>query len=238
MLNQDELLDYIRKAKKGDEHAKEKIFTSNTPLIKSIIKRFYNKGIEYDDLYQIASIGFLKAINNFDESFGVKFSTYTVPMIIGEIKRFIRDNGALKVSRTLKILANKINRYILDYQTKNVNSPSVEHLAQKFGIMEEEVVMALDSVKMPLSLYEKFDDEDDGQELIEKLPSNDEEEKMINKIHLSNIIDGLNERERKIIVLRYFRDRTQGEIAECLGVSQVQVSRLENKIIAKIRLKY
>lgn len=238
MLNQEQLLDYIRKAKNGDEKAKDIIFTQNSPLIKSIIRRFQNKGVEYDDLYQIACIGFLKAINNFDESFGVKFSTYTVPMIIGEIKRYIRDNGAIKVSRTLKILANKINRYVEDYQSKNSNSPAVEIIAEKFKITPEEVVIAMDSSKMPLSIFDRFEDEDDGQELIEKIPYSDNEENTLNKILLSNIIEGLNERERKVIVLRYFRDKTQSEIAESLGVSQVQVSRLESKIIDKIRLKF
>ncbi len=237
MLNQEHLLDYIRRAKNGDEKAKDIIFTQNSPLIKSIIRRFQNKGVEYDDLYQIACIGFLKAINNFDESFGVKFSTYTVPMIIGEIKRYIRDNGAIKVSRTLKILANKINRYVEDYQSKNSNSPAVEIIAEKFKITPEEVVIAMDSSKMPLSIFDKFED-DDGQELIEKIPYSDNEENTLNKILLSNIIEGLNERERKVIVLRYFRDKTQSEIAESLGVSQVQVSRLESKIIDKIRLKF
>lgn len=238
MLNQDELLDYIRKAKNGNEKAKDIIFTNNAPLIKSIIRRFKNKGVEYDDLYQIACVGFLKAIKNFDESFGVKFSTYSVPMVIGEIKRHMRDNGAIKVSRTLKILANKINHFIEEYQLENSDSPSIDFLAEKFSVSPEEVVFALDSSKMPLSIYDKFEDEEDGQELIDKIPYIDDEEKMITKIHLSNIIDGLNEREKKIIILRYFRDRTQSEIAENLGVSQVQVSRLENKIIDKIRLKY
>ncbi len=238
MLDQDLLLDYVRKAKNGDEAAKEIVFQSNAPLIKSLVRRFKNKGVEYDDLYQIACIGFLKAVNNFDESFGVKFSTYTVPMVIGEIKRYMRDNGAIKVSRTLKILANKINRFIEEYQTQNSDSPSVEFIAEKFGVTAEEVVLALDSARMPLSIYDKFEDEDDSQELLDKIPCEDSEEKMVDKIHLSNIIDGLSERERKIIVLRYFRDRTQSEIAESLGVSQVQVSRLENRIIDKIRLKY
>ncbi len=238
MLSNEEILDYIRKAKQGDENAKETIFQNNAPLIKSIVKRFKNKGVEYDDLFQIASIGFLKAVNNFDESFGVKFSTYTVPMIIGEIKRYIRDNGAIKVSRTLKILANKINKYIDEFQSENGEAPSIEVIAEKFEITSEEVVIALDSAKMPLSIYDKFDDEDDGQELIEKIPYIDNEETMITKIHISNIIDELEEREKKIIILRYFRDKTQSEIAETLGVSQVQVSRLENKIIDKIRLKF
>ena len=237
MINQEQLLDYIRKAKQGDETAKNIIFINNTPLIKSIIRRFKNKGIEYDDLYQIACMGFLKAINNFDESYGVKFSTYSVPMIIGEIKRYMRDNGAIKVSRTLKILANKINRFIDEYQLHNNDSPSIDFIAEKFGVNPDEVVFALDSSRMPLSIYDKFDEDEEGQELIEKIPCNDGEDNMLTKIHLSNIIDGLSERERKIIVLRYFRDRTQSEIAENLGVSQVQVSRLENKIIDKIRLK-
>ena len=238
MLDQELLLDYVRKAKNGDETAKEIVFNSNAPLLKSLVRRFKNKGVEYDDLYQIACIGFLKAINNFDESFGVKFSTYTVPMVIGEIKRYMRDNGAIKVSRTIKILANKINRFIDEYQRNKNDSPSIEFLAGKFGVSAEEVVMALDSAKMPLSIYDKFDDEDEAQELVEKIPCEEDEEKMVDKIHLSNIIEGLSEREKKIIVLRYFRDRTQSEIAESLGVSQVQVSRLENKIIDKIRLRF
>ena len=238
MLEQSRLLENLRKAKCGDEIAKEEIFNDNLPLIKSIIKRFKGKGIEYDDLYQIASIGFLKAINNFDESFGVKFSTYTVPMIIGEIKRYIRDNGAIKVSRTLKILANKIGKFIDLYQTNHDSSPSVEIIATEFNITPEEVVVALDSAKMPLSIYEKFDDEEDAPELIDKIATNDGEEKMVERIHLQNIIEELNEREKKLIVMRFFRDKTQTEVAENLGVSQVQVSRLETKIIEKIRRRF
>lgn len=235
MIVNDNIIEYLRKAKNGDEEAKEIIFKNNSPLIKSIIRRFIGKGVEYEDLYQIACIGFLKAVNNFDESFGVKFSTYTVPMIIGEIKRYMRDNGAIKVSRTLKILANKINRFIDEYQTKNSVSPPVELIAENFQISPDEVVVAMDSAKMPLSIYDKFDDDDEGQELIDKIPLNDGEDSMVDKIQLSSAIQGLNEREKKIIFLRYFRDRNQTEIAEELGVSQVQVSRLENKIINKIR---
>ena len=178
MLNQEELLDYIRKAKNGDEKAKDIIFTSNTPLIKSIIRRFVNNGVEYEDLYQIACVGFLKAINNFDESFGVKFSTYSVPMVIGEVKRYMRDNGAIKVSRALKILANKINRFIDAYQLEHNNSPSIELLAEKFEVSSEEVVFALDSSKLPISIFDKFEDDEDGQELIEKLPYADDEDKI------------------------------------------------------------
>ena len=238
MLDQQTLLYYLRKAKKGDSNAKEIVFINNAPLIKSIIKRFKNKGIEYDDLYQIASMGFMKAIANFDESFDVKFSTYSVPMIIGEIKRYIRDNGAIKVSRTLKILANKINRYISEYQTEHNVSPTIENVAEKFNVLPDEVVAAIDSSRMPLSIFDKFDDEDDSQELIGKISSSNSEDSVLDKIRLSEIIDELTEREKKIIVLRYFRDKTQSEIAEQLGVSQVQVSRLENKIIEKLRLNF
>ena len=168
----------------------------------------------------------------------VKFSTYTVPMIIGEIKRYMRDNGAIKVSRTIKILANKINRYVDFYQLNNNVAPTIENISKKFSITPEEVVLAMDSAKMPLSIYDKFEDDDEGQSLIEKLPYSDDEDVRVDKIHIANIINSLNEREKKLIILRYFRDKTQSEIAETLGVSQVQVSRLESKIIEKIRVKY
>lgn len=238
MLCQEQLLDYIRRAQNGDEQAKSIVFTENTPLIKSIIRRFKNKGIEFDDLFQIASMGFIKALSNFNLNYGVKFSTYTVPMIIGEIKRYMRDNGAIKVSRNLKILANKINRFVDEYQTINNVTPSIENIADKFNISQEDVVIALDSSKMPLSIYDKFDEDEDGQELIDKIPFIDNEESTLNKIHISTIIEALSEREQKIVELRYFMDKTQQEVASMLGVSQVQVSRLENKILNKIRLKY
>ena len=238
MLSQDQTLDYIRRAKNGDENSKQVLLNNNSALLKSVIRRFCNKGIEYDDLYQIACIGFLKAIKNFDENFGVKFSTYTVPMIIGEVKRYMRDNGAIKVSRTIKILANKINHYIDDYQTKNNFAPTIECIATNFNVSQEDVVIAMDSVKMPLSIFDKYEDDSDGQELIDKLACQDTEDSTIDKIHLSSIIDSLNERERKLIILRYFRDKTQSEIAKSLGVSQVQVSRLESKVMEKIRQKF
>ncbi len=238
MLNQEQLLDYVRKAKEGDEKSKNYIFQSILPLIKSLIRRFKNKGIENEDLIQIASVGYVKALNNYDESFGVKFSTYCVPMIIGEIKRYIRDNGAIKVSRNLKILANKINRFIDEYEGEKGFAPSVELISIKFEIPQEEVVIALDSSRLPLSIFDKVDDDEEGQELIEKIPYVDNEEKNVRNIHLKDIISQLPDRERNIIILRYFRDKTQSEVALELGVSQVQISRLESKILEKIRLKY
>ncbi|MBR5192687.1 MAG: sigma-70 family RNA polymerase sigma factor [Clostridia bacterium] len=237
-VNHDELLSYIRRAQNGDDFSKEIIFKENNALIKSIVRRFKNKGVEYEDLFQIACIGFVKAINNFNESYNVKFSTYSVPMIIGEIKRYMRDNGSIKVSRSVKILANKLNRFIENYQSIYNTSPEIELLTNKFNSSYEEVVMALDSAKMPLSIYDKFEDDEEGQELIEKIPTNFSEEKLVNKIQLATIIENLTEKERKIIILRFFRDKTQMETAKLLGVSQVQVSRLENKVLEKIRLKF
>lgn len=237
-MNHDELLSYIRRAQNGDDFSKEIIFKENNALIKSIVRRFKNKGVEYEDLFQIACIGFVKAINNFNESYNVKFSTYSVPMIIGEIKRYMRDNGSIKVSRSVKILANKLNRFIENYQSIYNTSPEIELLTNKFNSSYEEVVMALDSAKMPLSIYDKFEDDEEGQELIEKIPTNFSEEKLVNKIQLATIIENLTEKERKIIILRFFRDKTQMETAKLLGVSQVQVSRLENKVLEKIRLKF
>jgi len=238
MLEQDELIFHVRRAKLGDESSKETIFKNNELLLKSIIRRFKGKGVEYDDLYQIASIGLLKAIVNFDESFNVKFSTYTVPMVIGEIKRYMRDNGAVKVSRSLKILANKINKYAQEYQTKHNESPSIESLAKVFCVSQEDIVLALDSIRMPLSLYDKCDDEkESGLELIDKIADKANEDDLIEKIELDTVLNGLNERERKIMVLRFYRDKTQTEVAQTLGVSQVQVSRLESKIIEKMRKK-
>lgn len=238
MLSNECIIEYLRRARDGDENAKEIVFNNNSGLIKSIVRRFIGKGVEYEDLYQIACIGFLKAINNFDESFGVKFSTYTVPMVIGEIKRYIRDNGAIKVSRTLKILANKINRFVDEYQTLNVDPPSIELIANKFEVSKEEVVIAMDSARLPLSIFEKFEGDEEGQELIDRIPQKEPDDYLTNKIQLKECINSLNEREKKIIVLRYFRDKTQTEIAKELGVSQVQVSRLENKILEKMRQEF
>ena len=238
MLTENEILNNLRLAKKGDNKAKEILYLSNTPLIKSIIRRFINKGIEYDDLFQIASLGFMKAIINFEEKFGVKFSTYAVPMIIGEIKRYIRDNGAIKVSRSIKILASKMNKFIDEYQLSFGEQPSIEFLAEKFEISKEDVVLTLDSAKMPISIYDKVDGDEDGLELYEKIADPIDEDEKLLKIQLYGELDKLSDRDRKIIMLRYFRGNTQTEIAKALGISQVQVSRLENKILAKMKEKF
>ncbi len=238
MLSFEETLRHIRLAKNGDNNSKSILITHNSLLIKSIVNRFKNKGVEYDDLYQLGSIGLLKAIANFDESYNVKFSTYAVPMIIGEIKRFLRDDGEIKVSRLIKMQAININKYIEKVLKDRGEEPTVDEIAKEFNVDREEVVVALDSTKLTVSIYDKFDDgEDKSQSLIDKIPSNYSVDEHVDKLYLRSLLNTLNDRERKLIELRYFRDKTQGEVAKILGVSQVQVSRLENKILTRLKQK-
>lgn len=233
MLSHEETLALIKQAQLGDDNAKEKLIQENMPLIKSIVKRFKGR-LEYDDLMQLGAMGFTKAMMGFDDTYSVRFSTYAVPMITGEIKRFLRDDGAVKVSRFSKTLAYKISAYT-DQQEKAGNpTPTVEELAQVFECDTGDIVLALDTSKMVLSLNETIDDDDDltlGDKIADKnTPEND-----LNKLIIKDAITKLPERERKIIILRYFRDKTQSDVATELGVSQVQVSRLENKILTKIK---
>lgn len=236
MLNSEETLKYLRLAKTGDNSAKEILLLNNSGLVKSIAKKFINKGVDFDDLYQLACIGFLKAINNFKEDFEVKFTTYAVPMIIGEIKRFLRDDGAIKVSRIIKMQAIQINRYIESFKNENGFEPKISDLAIKFNMSQEDVIFALDSNKMPISIYE---DSDNGDEktpsLIDKIQSEFDEEKLLDNIMLTALIENLPEREKKLIIMRFYRDKTQSETAKILGISQVQVSRLEMKILEQFK---
>lgn len=210
---------------------------ANSPLIKSVIKRFKDKGVEYDDLYQIGCIGFLKAIKNFNPDFNVKFSTYVVPMVIGEIKRFMRDDGMVKVSRALKSLNLQINRFIEKFCQVEQRKPTIEELAKHFQVEEQDIIMAMDSAKMPVSIYTPLDD-DESSSLLDRIePQEDFNEKMVDDIALKEVVKKLDERERKIILLRYYFDKTQSEIAKELNISQVQVSRLENKILDNLRNK-
>ncbi len=238
MLSHEETMELIARSQQGDEQATTVLLTENAPLLKSIIKRYLGKHVEYDDLYQIANIGLLKSIKNFSYEHNVRFSTYAVPMILGEIKRYMRDDGYLKVSRSLKSLSAKISRYV-DEQVKNGNdNPTVEEIAEHFEIEPTEVVFAMDATRLPVSLYETSSDRDGKQtELIERLPT-DQDKQMMDKLILKDMLGKLSPREQKIVVLRYFRDMTQGEIALKLGVSQVQISRLENKILQKLKELY
>ena len=235
MLNHEETLQKIKEAQEGNNRSAELLLFENMPLIKSIVRRYKNCAIEYDDLIQLGSLGLIKAVKNFDPSFNVKFSTYAVPMIAGEIKRHIRDDGPIKVSRQIKTLATKITRFCEDFSIKEGRDATVSEIAKEFSISTYEVVFALDSTKLPVSLYEKYDDE--GTYLVDMIKTEDPTEDLMDRIMLKEVIEQLEPREKKLILLRYFRDKTQSEVAAILGVSQVQVSRLESKILAEMKKK-
>lgn len=233
MLEHDATLALIKLAQTGDNDAKEKLVEENIPLIKSIVKRYKGR-LEYDDLMQLGAMGFIKAIQNFDESFGVRFSTYAVPMISGEIKRYLRDDGSIKVSRWTKTLAQKISVYV-DTQLKNGGvEPTVDDIAKEFCIDPQEVVFAMDTTQYVLSLSATIGD-DDGATIADRIVGDLSPDESLDKFMLVDSIKNLPPREKSIIVLRYFRDKTQSEIAKELGVSQVQVSRIEGRILKKIK---
>ena len=216
MLSPEETLALIERAQNNDEYAKAELLQNNIPLIKSIVRRYQNKQIEYEDLLQLGTLGFIKAVNNFDASFGVRFSTYAVPMIAGEIKRYIRDNGAIKVSRSLKAQNQVINVFIEEYRQKNSRDPSVKEIADYMKIEESDVVFIIDSARYPVSIHAEKDE--DGLSLEDKLCSKENQDDYIEKVVLREAIDSFDERDKKIIFLRYYRDKTQSEIAKELGI--------------------
>lgn len=228
----------ILKAKEGDKAAQSILVEKNIGLVWSIVRRFQNRGHETDDLFQIGCIGLIKAINKFDTTFDVKFSTYAVPMIIGEIKRFLRDDGIIKVSRSLKEISNKAH-IAKEVMSKELGrEPTISEMAQRLEISTEELVMAVEAGHTPESLYNPVGEGDHSSlMLIDRLDDNlnDDETDIIDKIALKQVMDTLKPREKQIIILRYFKEQTQVQIAKMLGISQVQVSRIERKILDDIR---
>jgi len=239
-ITDEAVLTLIINAKAGDRQAQATLVEKNVGLVWSIVKRFQNRGYEIDDLYQIGSIGLIKAINKFDASYDVKFSTYAVPMIIGEIKRFIRDDGIIKVSRSLKEIASKarITKEILCKELGR--EPGVNEIAERMNVSPEELVMAIEAGCTPESLYSTVGEGDNTPILlIDRInaDNNSSEVDLIDKIAIRQILDSLDARERQIIILRYFKEKTQVQIARLLGISQVQVSRIEKKILKDIKHK-
>ena len=237
-IDQEKTNELIVRSNNGDAEATEILVSGNFPLIKAIVKGYLNKGVEYDDLYQIGCVGFLKAIKNFNPNFDVKFSTYAVPMISGEIKRYLRDDGSIKVSRSIKSLAIKIKAFIDKEKNKSGETPTIDEIAKFFDVEKEDVVIALDSCQQMVSLQAKIDEDDpNSQNVLDKLICQDKSDDMLDKLILKDEIASLPEKEKKIILLRYYRGKTQGEVAELLDISQVQVSRIESKIIEQLRNK-
>jgi len=239
LLSHGETLELIDKAQKGDREAKEKLVRHNIGLVKSVLRGFTNRGYDAEDLFQIGSIGLLKAIDKFDPSFEVKFSTYAVPMIAGEIKRFLRDDGMIKVSRSLKQTANRV-RYAQENLSKILGrEPTIEEISKELDIDREDIVMALES-SYQLEYLHDVVHQDDGNPLkvIDRISlDEDGEDEIVDNIVLKEILSHLKERDRQVIILRYFKDKTQVEVAELLGISQVQVSRIEKRIIEEIKGK-
>ena len=236
-FNYNDNTELIKLAKSGNDEAMNKLVELNTPLVSSICKKFMNRGYEYEDIFQIGSMGLVKAINNFDSSFNVRFSTYAVPMIIGEIKRFLRDDGMIKVSRNTKILAKKLH-YDKETLVKELNrEPTIDELAAFSNVDKEDIVFALESVNNMQYLYDTIhQDEGTPVLLIDKLSeSPDEDNNMIDKIALKEAINSLDIKSKEIIMLRYFKDKTQIQVAKMLGISQVQVSRIEKKVLVLMR---
>ncbi|NLV77587.1 MAG: RNA polymerase sporulation sigma factor SigF [Tissierellia bacterium] len=237
LLSHEETICLILKAQQGDRSAKEKLVKHNIGLIKSVLRGFTNRGYDMEDLFQIGSIGLLKAIDKFDTSFDVKFSTYAVPMIAGEIKRFLRDDGIIKVSRSLKQTANRV-KYTQENLAKTLGrEPTIQEIADELNIDKEEIAMALESTYRPDYLFDVIHhDEGSPLHVIDKINLEENgDEDIIDNILLKEMLSQLKERDRQVIVLRYFKDKTQVEVAELLGISQVQVSRIEKRIIEDMK---
>ena len=232
-------LDLIEKAKAGEKAALDKLVEKNLPLVSSISKKFLNRGYEYDDIFQIGCMGLVKAINNFNSSYNVQFSTYAVPMIMGEIKRFLRDDGLIKVSRSLKYAARKLH-YDKENLTQKLNrDPTIEELAEFSGMTTEEILFSTEAINEPKYLYDTIH-QDDGSPifLIDRIRKNEDEDKeVLDKIALKEALSKLDARSRQIIILRYFKDITQVKVAKMLGISQVQVSRIEKKVLKTMKEK-
>ncbi|MBL0387596.1 RNA polymerase sporulation sigma factor SigF [Tumebacillus sp. ITR2] len=225
----------IAKSQSGDDSARESLVLSNQRLVWSVVQRFLNRGYEPDDLFQIGCIGLMKAIDKFDLSYDVRFSTYAVPMIIGEIQRFLRDDGSVKISRSLKETARHVRRMRDELAKKLGRQPHINEVAEALGMEPTEVVFAQEAMRQPASIHETvFENDGDPIYLMDQI-SDEAQNKWFDKLALHDALARLPERERLIVFLRFFRDKTQAEVAEVLGISQVQVSRLEKKIMQQIR---
>ena len=227
----------LTEAKNGDEHSKEIIIRENTGLVKSIAKRFFNRGYDAEDIIQLGMMGLVKAIEKFDFTYEVKFSTYAVPVITGEIKSFLRDDGMIKVSRSTKELYISIKNFMCEFEEKNGRQPFVSETAENLGVSAEDVVYAISSAQTVCSLDDNKDDESysPGERIEDSSALS--EENITDKLLVNELISSLKARDRQIIVMRYFMGMTQSEISKKLSLSQVQISRLERKILTAMKEK-
>ncbi len=237
LLKDGEMRELIEKAQSGDRYARDRLVNCNLKLVFNLVKRFQNRGYDLEDLFQIGSIGLIKAIDKFDLTYDVKFSTYAVPMIVGEIRRFLRDDSPVKISRSLKETAFKVQMAREKLTGQIGREPTVGEIAENMGINREEVVAAIEAAQTPASIYDTLHHDDgDPIYLLDQLKDESEgNTPWTDRLEIKEMLECLPERDRKIIVWRFFEDRTQADIAERLGLSQVQISRLERSALKKIR---
>ena len=238
VLKEKEKIELLEKIKRGEdpEKSREQLISGNLRLVLSVIQRFTNRGENLDDLFQVGYIGLIKAIDNFDLSHGVRFSTYCVPMIIGEIRRYLRDNNAVRVSRSLKDTAYKAMQIKERLTNELSKEPTVEQIAKEMGIPKEDVVLALEAIVDPVSLYEPvYSDGGDTIYVMDQIGDKSDDSNWLEAIALKEAMGRLNSREKKILNLRFFQGRTQVEVANEIGISQAQVSRLEKGALSRIK---
>ena len=236
-LTGSEQLEMLKRIKAGEVNLKDTFIESNLRLVLSIVKKFNNRGENVDDIFQVGVVGLIKAIDNFDITQDVQFSTYAVPMILGEIKRYLRDNSAFRVTRSLRDLSYLISRIREKYISEHNEEPTIDEIVKLTGSTREQVVLAIDSTVQPMSIYDTvYNDGGDEIYLLDQLKNEKEEsEELITNLTVSQLLDKLSEKERYIIEKRYFKEKTQVELAEELGVSQAQISRIEKSALFKMK---
>lgn len=235
MLSDEDLKLYIKRAQNGETAAKEYLLEENLNLVRSIVHRFTNRGYEWDDLFQIGCIGMVKAIERFDLSFQVKFSTYAVPMIIGEIRRFMRDDNPIKVSRPVKDMAYKVHRAQETLQGRLGRDPTIQEISAMVDLAPQEIAAALEAMQPLVSLYEPTTNHNGDQLLLLDQIAGNQDERHLDKLALEEVLKQLSDKEQYVISMRFYEDQTQAQIAKKLGLSQVQISRIEKQALQKIR---
>lgn len=236
VLKEKEKMELIVKAQAGDKEARQKMINGNLRLVLSVVQKFTGRGENLDDLFQVGCIGLIKSIDNFDMSQNVRFSTYAVPMIIGEIRRYLRDNNSIRISRSMRDTAYKAMQVKERLTTQNLREPTVEEIAKELDLPREDIVMALESIVEPVSLYEPvYSDGGDTIYVMDQVGDHNDDNNWLDEIALKEAIRGLNDREKKILNLRFFKGMTQIEVSAEIGISQAQVSRLEKGALERIK---
>ena len=237
LLTNTETKELLKKAKDGDKHARERLINCNLKLVFNLVRRFDNRGYELEDLFQIGTIGLIKAIDKFDLSYDVKFSTYAVPMIIGEIRRFLRDDSPVKVSRSLKKIAYDVNRKREELTKELGREPTINEISESLDIQTEEVITALEAIQSPTSIHDTlYQDDGDPIYVLDQLRNEKDDETIwFDKIALRDILERLSEKHRRVLVMRFIQDKTQTEVAKAVGLSQVQLSRIERQALMALK---